>query len=95
MDREAGSKQGVSHRELMLNKEKISRYKFLRLPPDLQDRIIKGLDARSLTLNGATHLAAEEGEKIHVNSISRYYHALRRERKRLLIEIAKEKGDGE
>jgi hypothetical protein len=74
----------INHRELICSASKSYKSHFLRLPLDLQDEIITRLDAKTLTLHGASALARSRGEKISHFGIAKYYRAVRHERRALL-----------
>jgi hypothetical protein len=70
----------VGHRELVQTRSRASRFRFLELPEELQDRIIGALDARKMTFLEAERVAREVGFPISDGAIWAYYRALREER---------------
>jgi hypothetical protein len=81
----------MDDRDLMINRKKISRFKLLKLPAWLQYKIVEGLDTRTLSLAGAVELAKSAGYSIADTSISRYYQCLRKERRRFLLDLERER----
>lgn len=81
---------GINHRELILSSSRKMRFYFMRLPHDLQDQIINGMDQNSLTLNQASQLACERGFQLSHEAISDYYAAVRERRSQLLAVNAKD-----
>lgn len=75
----------INHRALIASSPRKRRFRFLHLPEDLQDRIVKGLDSGDLTLRAAEALVRREGLKLSIQAISKYYRAVRRRRDSLLI----------
>lgn len=74
----------ISHRELLLSSSKKPRSEFLRMPHDLQDQIIDGFDANTMTLRHASELIRERGFSLSHEAIARYYRAVLRRRDALL-----------
>jgi hypothetical protein len=72
----------VNHRELILSADKKARFHFLKLPEQLQDEVIDGLDNGTLTLEAASDLVGKRkhGPLSH-EAIAGYYRAVRRERR--------------
>ncbi|MGD0397592.1 MAG: hypothetical protein ABSC04_01625 [Syntrophobacteraceae bacterium] len=81
----------INHRALVVSCQKKTRFGFLRLPEDLQDRIIHGMDSATMTLRQASQLAQQYGFKLSYEAISGYYKAVRRRRAELLL--AQSKGE--
>ncbi|MGO9018755.1 MAG: hypothetical protein ACLQVJ_10450 [Syntrophobacteraceae bacterium] len=75
----------INHREFVLSSQKKMKSHFLRLPHELQDQIIQGLDINMLTLHQASALALEYGFKLSYEAISSYYRFVRRRRAELLL----------
>ncbi len=75
----------INHRELVLSGQKKTQSHFLRLPHDLQDQIIQGMDLSILTLHKASALALEHGFRLSHEAISSYYRIVRRRRAELLL----------
>lgn len=73
----------MNHRELILSSQRKTKYAFLRLPENLQDKIISGLDSRALTLRDASALVKSHGHSLSYVAISSYYRAVRMERRHL------------
>ncbi|MEM5789123.1 MAG: hypothetical protein AAGU11_17555 [Syntrophobacteraceae bacterium] len=71
----------MNHRELVLSAEKKARFEFLRLPEEIQDAVIDGLDGQSLTLKKASALLKSKGFSLSHEAIASYYRAVRRERR--------------
>lgn len=71
----------MNHRELILSSRRRRKFHFLRLPEDLQDEIIDGLDRSKLTVETASDLIAERGDKLSHEAINGYYRAVRIERR--------------
>jgi hypothetical protein len=71
---------GESDRALMTNTTTenggLYKYEFMKLPPELQDLIVEGLDTRQITLAKAGKMAQDEGYQITAESIRRYYKRL-------------------
>jgi len=79
----------INHRELLLSSRKKRTFFFLTLPHDLQDRIIDGFDANTLTLHQAVQLVQAEGVRLSFQAISGYYAAVRQRRDELLSKKAR------
>jgi hypothetical protein len=71
----------MNHRELVLSASKKAKFGFLALPEDLQDEIVDGLDAQSLTLEAARDLVRSRSHSLSHEAIAGYYRAVRRERR--------------
>jgi hypothetical protein len=78
MSDDAASK--INHRELIRSASKRYRCGFQRLPHDLQDEIIAGLDQNTLTYDAASALIKVRGGRLSYQAVSNYYRAVRRER---------------
>lgn len=76
----------INHRDLILSSRRKARFYFLRLPHDLQDRIIDGMDLGEMTLSMAQTLALEAGLRLSFQAIASYYRAVRQRRAQLLRE---------
>ncbi|MFZ0946152.1 MAG: hypothetical protein WB930_13865 [Syntrophobacteraceae bacterium] len=74
----------INHRDLIQSASTSYRGHFQRLPHDLQDEIIAGLDASSLTLHAASGLVRLRGARLSHTAIAKYYRAVRHERRILL-----------
>lgn len=77
----------VNHRELILSSQKKARFGFLRISADLQDQIIDGMDANTMTVTDASRLIAEHGSQLSPQAIAGYYSAVRGRRADLLTRI--------
>ena len=71
----------MNHRELILSADKKARFHFLRLPEDLQDEIVDGLDSGALTLEAASALCKQRNCPLSHEAIAGYYRAVRHERR--------------
>lgn len=71
----------MNHRELILTACKKAKFGFLKLPEELQDDIIDGLDGQTLTLEAARDLVKARGYSISHAAIAKYYRAVRTERR--------------
>jgi hypothetical protein len=71
----------MNHRELILTACKKAKFGFLKLPEELQDDIIDGLDGQTLTLEAARDLVKARGYSISHVAIAKYYRAVRTERR--------------
>jgi len=78
----------INHRELVLSARRKARFAFLRMPHDLQDRIITGMDSGAITLHQGSQFALQNGFRLSYEAISRYYIAVRERRADLLSRIA-------
>jgi hypothetical protein len=78
----------------MLSRSEKARFVFLELPETLQDALIGALDSHALTIKEAEARARGAGHQIGKSSIARYYEALRRERRALLLEVMRGPGGG-
>lgn len=78
----------INHRDLIQSASKSYRTHFQLLAPDLQDEIVAGLDARTLTLCGASELVKSRGGRLSAWAIAKYYRAVRHERRIFLSEKA-------
>lgn len=76
----------MNHRDLVLSAPKKIRSHFLRLPKDLQDTIIAGLENNQITFTEASRMAENGGYKLSFVAISNYYRAVRRERRAALLD---------
>jgi hypothetical protein len=85
-ERRKGAEQGMNHRDLMLSARRKTKSSFLALPHGLQDEIVEGLDAQTLTFREAKALAASRGHRVSLSCIHGYYAAVRRERR--LLEVS-------
>ncbi len=74
----------INHRELILSSPKKAGFQFLRMPHDLQDRIIDGFDTNTMTLRQASDLARQDGFSLSCEAIAGYYRVVRRRRGDLL-----------
>lgn len=71
----------MNHRELVLSARKKAKFDFLKLPEQIQDEIIEGLDRRTLTLEAASQRLEDEGYFLSHEGVASYYRAVRRERR--------------
>jgi hypothetical protein len=69
----------------MLSARKKARFAFLSLPEDLQDEIVEGLDAQTLTLTEASALVKSRGHSLSHEGVAGYYRAVRMQRR--LLEV--------
>jgi hypothetical protein len=74
----------INHRELIVSSSKKPRFEFLRLPRDLQDQIIDGFDANTMTLHQASELIRKQGFSLTHEAIAGYYRTVRGRRADLL-----------
>lgn len=74
----------INHRELILSSSKKPRFEFLRMPHDLQDQIIDGFDANTMTLHQASELIRKQGFSLSHEAIAGYYRAVHGRRADLL-----------
>ncbi|MGA2027476.1 MAG: hypothetical protein ABSH17_10485 [Syntrophobacteraceae bacterium] len=81
----------TNHRELILSSSKKRRFGFFMLPHDLQDLIINGMDAGTMTLAGASALVRHKGFRLSPQAISVYYRAVRMCRNDLLFKMTERK----
>ncbi|MEN6439437.1 MAG: hypothetical protein ABFD97_12760 [Syntrophobacter sp.] len=70
---------------MILSANRKVKFHYLGLPTDLQDEIIDGLDAQSLTTVTAAALVKDRGYSLSHTAIATYYKAVREERR--LFEI--------
>lgn len=76
----------MNHRDLILSAPRKAKHQFLALPEELQDRIVDGLDAGTMTLQGASDEIKAAGHSLSHEAVSNYYRAVRRERRRAQIQ---------
>jgi hypothetical protein len=72
-------------RELVKNRKRDARggdFGFLKLPSDLQDRVVAALDGHEISMLDAARMCKAEGYEISYESIRRYYYVLQVERRR-------------
>lgn len=74
----------MNHHELIVSSAKRVKSRFLRLPQELQDEVIAGLDANLFTLHQASALIKERGYSLSHNAIARYCAKVRRERRAVI-----------
>jgi hypothetical protein len=78
------------HRELVLSSTKMVSFHFCRLPHDLQDEIIQGLETNTITLDDASLIAAGRGYTLSREAISNYCWFVRKLRADFLERMARE-----
>jgi len=77
----------MNPRELMSRADRRCRADFLKLPPELQDEIIDGLDSTELTYPAASKLLKSRGFDLSFQAIQKFHRKLKREcRKEAIIE---------
>jgi hypothetical protein len=73
-----------NHRDLVRSSEKMVSFHFCRLPHDLQDVIIDGLESNAITLYDASAMAMAAGFPLSREAISGYCGFVRQLRRKFI-----------
>ncbi len=78
--------KSMNHRDIMLMaamfNERQPKFDFLRIPEEIQDAVIDGLDTATMTYTEASQFLKDSGYSLSHESIRRYYMTLKNERRK-------------